>query len=101
MDMNIQQLANPLLFALDGKLESRQMHVPVLDVQLPSNGIRQRAGYSGDRFRVVVEYHLELFGAARLVQQLDGEVLALFRQLLVLSLYVHHPRIDRLPMTAC
>lgn len=60
------------LAQLDGELQSVQVH-PVAVLEGRSRGI-------------VIQQHLQLVGAARVVQQRRGEVLALLPQLLVLAL---------------
>ena len=84
-----KHVTHSFLFTFDGELESRQLHVVIADcVRLPSNGNLHWVGDGSNRFRVVVEDDLQFAGAARLVQQLDGKVLTLFRKLLVLTLYI-------------
>jgi len=91
----VRQVTDPLLFALDGQLESRQTHVfVVVHVQLPGRRRVDGVGDSSHRLRVVVENDLELLGAARLVEQLDGEVATLLRQLLILALSTYRFRND-------
>ena len=91
----VRQVTDPLLFTLDGQLESRETHVfVVVHVQLPGCRRVDGVGDGGHRLRVVVENDLELLGAARLVEQLDGEVATLLRQLLILALSTYRFRND-------
>jgi len=60
---------DPLLFALDRQLKSRQAHVLVIfDVWLFGDGSLRGVHHRGERFRVVVEDHFKLPGAACLVE---------------------------------
>ena len=69
-----QNQSHLLLLVFDGQLEATEHHLFGAAV------VHARAG------RVVVEDDVELPGAAGLFQQVDGKVLALARQLLVVHL---------------